>query len=132
MKECVGLEGTTGSKSLSKRACFVSTSSFFFLQLTWFFQIDGMVDASPANAVRGDVSNLHMFVGLEGTDGPSKCSWFFRRTGAMKCHGFVFSPTDGQEARPCQSLKEHAHRDTAQFFQSRQWLKKTENDEQAP
>ena len=55
-----------------------------------------MEDASPANAVRADVSGLHMFAGLEGTDGPSKCSWFFRRTGAMKCHGFVFSQLMGR------------------------------------
>ena len=36
-----------------------------------------MEDVSPANGVRGDVSGLHMFAGLEGTDGPSKCAWFF-------------------------------------------------------
>ena len=67
--------------------CHTEESSFFFLQLTWLFHVDGMGDASPANGVRGDVSGLHMFAGLEGTDGPSKCAWFCRRTGPMKCHG---------------------------------------------
>ena len=60
----------------SKRACVVLTWRFF-LHLTRSCHVDGMEDASPAHGVRGDFSDLHMFAGLEGTDGPSKCACFF-------------------------------------------------------
>ena len=85
-----GHEGTTGSKG-SQQACMCCSDLAIFSPLDEVMSCGmGWRTLLPRHGVRGDFSDLHMFAGLEGTDGPSKCACFFGALTSWSAMGLLF------------------------------------------